>query len=343
MSAVEQVLPEIRERIQSYQGKSISEMGTKTNLINPMLESLGWDLGDLEQVHFEYRYRPAHNPVDYALMERRAPRLFVEAKALGTNLDDHRWADQIMGYTGVAGVGWVVLTDGNEYRIYNTHASVPVEQKLFRTIRLTDADDTWVTSSLDLISRAALRKNRLEAHWQQHFVDRQVESALKGLFAQEPDRSLVNVLQRRTKNLTRRDVADSLERVRAEFAFPLVPDSDPDPLPPPPPPPSPSGNELKLLIAARLVETPHELHTTYKRQRITAHVIADGGVVYREQKFSSLSSAAAAARRFVSGTPDARFPTNGWTFWKFTDSDGQIKLIDELRQQLRARRGSNES
>ena len=56
-----------------------------TNLINPMLDALGWDLGDLEQVRFEYRYRPAHNPVDYAHHgPRRTPHLFVEAKALGT-------------------------------------------------------------------------------------------------------------------------------------------------------------------------------------------------------------------------------------------------------------------
>ena len=38
-----------------------------------------------------------------------------------------------MGYAIVAGVEWVVLTDGNEYRIYNTHAPVPVAEKLFHS------------------------------------------------------------------------------------------------------------------------------------------------------------------------------------------------------------------
>ena len=37
-----------------------------------------------------------------------------------------------MGYASVAGVEWVVLTDGNEYRIYNSHATVPVEEKLLK-------------------------------------------------------------------------------------------------------------------------------------------------------------------------------------------------------------------
>ena len=79
----------------------------------------------------EYKIRKQDKPVDFALFLLRTPCLFVEAKGLSQNLDDRRWANQIMGYAGVAGVGWVVLTDGNEYRLYNSHAAVPIEEKLF--------------------------------------------------------------------------------------------------------------------------------------------------------------------------------------------------------------------
>lgn len=44
----------------------------------------------------------------------------------------------MLTYAVSAGVEWVVLTDGNEYRIYNAHAAVPIEQKLFRLVRVTD-------------------------------------------------------------------------------------------------------------------------------------------------------------------------------------------------------------
>jgi hypothetical protein len=54
---------------------------------------------------------------------------------LGENLDDRRWAGQIMGYAHVAGVKWVVLTDGDEYRLYNAYAEGPVEDKIFRKFR----------------------------------------------------------------------------------------------------------------------------------------------------------------------------------------------------------------
>ena len=132
--------PDIRGLIARYEGMGITEMETRASLINPMLNALGWRVGDLEQVRQEYRFQSSDNPVDYALMEGGKPSLFVEAKALGRNLGDHKWASQIMGYAIVAGVEWVVLTDGNEYRIYNTHAPVPVAEKLFHTVRVTDDD-----------------------------------------------------------------------------------------------------------------------------------------------------------------------------------------------------------
>ena len=335
MSAVQDVLPNLRGLIARYEGMGITEMETRASLINPMLNALGWRVGDLEQVRQEYRFQPSDNPVDYSLMEGGKPSLFVEAKALGKDLSDRKWASQILLYASMTGVAWVVLTDGNEYRIYNAHARVAVEQKLFGSIRLTDGDDTSVTETLDLISRAGLHQNRLEAHWQAQHVDRQVATVLKGLFDPEPDKLFVSWLLRRTRDLKQREVADSLRRVQPQFVFPLVHGSLPDVTPPPPPPPPPpSGSVLRQIIEAGLIRPRFALHTTYKRQEVTARVEADGAVTFRGHIFPSLSSAAAAARRYVSGTPDARFPTNGWTFWRFTDADGQIKPVDALREQL---------
>jgi hypothetical protein len=132
------VLDTVRERIARHQRENIGEQDTKAALIVPVLRALGWDVEDLEDVKLEYRRRPADNPVDYALFLLRSPRLFIEAKSLGARIDDGKWASQILAYATVAGVEWVALTDGNEWRIYNSHATVPVEQKLFRVVRIAD-------------------------------------------------------------------------------------------------------------------------------------------------------------------------------------------------------------
>ena len=119
MGELAQALDAVRKKIRRYQGKELNEQNTKTALVHPILRALGWDVGDLDEVQQEYKRRPRDKPVDYALLLLRAPRLFVEAKALGQNLNDRRWANQIMGYATVAGVEWVVLTNGDEYQIYN--------------------------------------------------------------------------------------------------------------------------------------------------------------------------------------------------------------------------------
>ena len=335
MSTVEKVLPEIRELIAHLQGQGVNEMNTRASLINPMLNALGWRVGDLRQVHLEFRYQPSDNPVDYALMEGEKPSLFVEAKALGKNLDDPKLAGQIMGYASVAGVDWVVLTDGNEYRIYKAHASVPIDQKLFRTIRLTD-DDDGVAEILGLLSPEGLQERRLEQYWQAQFVDRQVAIILEGLFDPEPDKLFVNWLVRRTTDLKQREVADSLRRVRVEFEFPSVPGSEPDPPPPPLPPPITSGNELKLLISARLIRPPFELHRTTLGKSLSARIETDGSVTFQEKRFRSLSMAGRAAR-IAAGFRGKNSNTNGWDFWRFIDADGEVRKIDFLRKRLRAR------
>ena len=140
MSELSEALDAVRKKIIRYRGKDLNEQNTKTALINPILKTLGWEVGDLDQVQQEYKRRKRDKPVDYALLLFREPRLFVEAKALGKNLDDRKWANQIMGYATVAGVEWVVITNGDEYRIYNALAPVPVEEKLFRKVCLSEQD-----------------------------------------------------------------------------------------------------------------------------------------------------------------------------------------------------------
>lgn len=153
----------------------IGEQNTKAGLIEPVIGALGWDLFDPDEVHREYRRRGADNPVDYALLLLRTPRLFIEAKGLGENLDDPRWANQTISYAAVAGVEWVALTDGSEWRVYNAHAPVPIEQKLFRAVRLEDDVDA-VVELLSLLSKDNMRDNRIEELWKGFFVDRQVHA-----------------------------------------------------------------------------------------------------------------------------------------------------------------------
>ncbi len=189
----------------------------------------------------EYRNHTSDNPADYALLLLGKPRLLVEAKGLAERLDDPRWANQTIAYATAAGVGWVVLTNGAEWRIYNAHAPVPLEQKLFRSINLRkvrDEGDDVAVRVLGLLAKESMRDNRIEELWTAHFVDRQVHEALDSLFsaggpanAGGPAEELVRLVWSRVKDgkydaqrLTMEDIQRSLARVQATFEFVMLRD-----------------------------------------------------------------------------------------------------------------------
>ncbi len=92
-----QTLVAVRRRIVRAKTAGLNEENTKATLIDPILRALGWDVEDIDEVAREYRVKSRDKPVDFALFVSCDLRLLIEAKALGENLDDRRWANQIMG------------------------------------------------------------------------------------------------------------------------------------------------------------------------------------------------------------------------------------------------------
>jgi hypothetical protein len=90
------------------------------------------------------------------------------------------------------------------------------------------------------------------------------------------------------------------------------------------------------LIEAGLIEPPFDLTTRYKGRDLSARIELDGRVSCLGETYDSVSLAAAMARRSVIGAPSGRkYPqTNGWTFWRFRDSDGQPRELNALRERF---------
>jgi len=351
LDELRQALASVKNKIARHRSKGINEQNTKSALIQPVLRALGWDVEDLDDVQMEYKRRPSDKPVDYALMLLRNPRLFVEAKALGQSLDDRKWAGQIIGYASVAGVEWVAITNGDEYRIYNAHAAVPVEEKLFRKVQVSD-ESTNAADTLSLLSKARIRENEIDVLWNAHFVDRQVRAAVEELFATdpEPNASLVRLVARNVKNLTAGDIKASLRRAQVQFDFPVDPAAvkfAPKPVSAEQRPPRKRkagkkerqkayiGISLSQIIEAGVITPPLTIFKKYRGQEFEATVQSDGAVAFNGAVYSSPSKAADEARRLVvGGTPH----TNGWDFWQYRDKSGKNVRLDAARQEYLARR-----
>ena len=354
MADLEQALVAVRDRIARHQRENIGEQDTKAALIVPVLRALGWDVEDLEDVKLEYRRRPSDNPVDYALFLLRTPRLFIEAKSLGAHLDDGKWAAQILAYATVAGVEWVALTDGNAWRIYNSHAAVPVEQKLFRVVHIADPDD-HAEETLRLLAKTQMADHLIDDLWKSDFVDRQIRDALQRLFGPEPDPSLVRLVRAKAPALAPVEVRKSLGRLRTTFDFPVVSTpaeriertSEPRPARPRPaeavPVPKTAGSgtpwrhvSLADVIAAGLIRIPIEIEHRFRGVELRARIEGPSRIVFQGNAYDSLSTAGGVARKSIAGPfPGRDIPqTNGWTFWENRGPDGGLRLLDGLRREV---------
>lgn len=348
-------IKEMAAKAARYREKRLGEQDTKASLVAPILEALGWDTRDPEQVRHEYRTDAKDNPVDYAMLLMNQPRLMVEAKGLGESLADRKWVGQILGYAAVAGVVWCVLTDGDEYQIYNSHAPVDASEKLLCRVRLSAVTVDEAAEVLDLLSRRNLEDNSLDALWKAQFVDRKVLKVLDDLF-RGPDKQLVRLIRRMEPGVTPREILDSLRRLTVRIEQPPIrftgrpakratPNALTTPATRRSKPAKPSGHHgprkkpaaypvnLSDLIGAGLLPAPVRLFRKSLGKVLEAVVEPDGRVSFAGTTYDTCSTAAAHARGSITGRP---MSTNGWAFWQ-VERGGRTMTLEEVRAAYLAR------
>jgi hypothetical protein len=254
-------------------------------------------------------------------------------------------------------VQWAVLSNGDEYRIYNAAAPIPVEEKLFRTVRISTDDEGLVLGSLSLLSKANLQDKKIGRLWASHFVDRQVKSTLEEmLHPEEPAKSLIRAIKKLSGGRLRAtEIQASLRRARLQLDFP----EEPEPVASAGDPPAVSrgrvkaaiteqgskrhrsavGVSLQALIGEGVLRTPAQLSATYRGQELTATVNVDGTVNYGGRQFKSPSHAAGVARKALYKGSLGLPSTNGWVFWQVRDPDGGALIpLGGLRERLLLKR-----
>jgi hypothetical protein len=265
-----------------------------------------------------------------------------------------------LSYATVAGIEWCVLTDGDEYRFYNSTAPVDAEEKLFCQIRLSQADEVAAANTLGLISRSNMEGNILDDLWSAHFVDRRVKNAIQDLFKTK-DRALIRLIRSRAPRLTPKEIIDSLRRLdfRIEsdtpiFALPVHADSEaalPQAAAPRTRTGKPKGRKtgskqrtkvrygvtLKDLIAAGLLKPPVKLFRKTLSVLLEATVTANGAVEFEGKSYATCSTAAEYARSKATGRI---MHTNGWSFWQLIDSKGKKRTLLDIRREFIESRGS---
>lgn len=114
----------LRKRIHAHRAYLEGyETRTRQSLIDPMLRELGWNVEDPHSVELEYKVEKER--LDYVLMGSDEPIAVIEAKVLGTLLDDQA-TKQALGYANMAGIPYMALTNGDHWRMLEVFRPVPI-------------------------------------------------------------------------------------------------------------------------------------------------------------------------------------------------------------------------
>jgi len=218
MDQLRHKIDELRGKLDALRRHDLKETPTRTIVIDPLLEALGWDVRDPDEVQLEYPTVDGKS-VDYALKINKKPVLLVEAKPLGDSLTDVKAITQVVGYAANDGVDWCVLTNGVKWQVYRSVEKCPAPEKLMFEVPLDPNDSGGMqvhqlASQLWRISRDEMAKGTLDGLGERTFTDGKVRKALNSIM-HNPPRQFLNLIRATSGDnaLSPQRIKESLQRV----------------------------------------------------------------------------------------------------------------------------------
>ena len=107
-------------RVEHWKNEPPTEEATKTALILPFIQMLGYDIFDPTEVVPEFTAdigTKRGEKVDYAIMQQGKPAILFECKKFGADLSKEA-VSQLVRYFGVTATRFGILTDGINYRFF---------------------------------------------------------------------------------------------------------------------------------------------------------------------------------------------------------------------------------
>lgn len=109
----------LSKRVKKIVDNLSTEEATKTSIIMPFFQILGYDIFNPEEFLPEYTADVGikkGEKVDYAIMENGQPLILIEAKSANQKLEKHD--SQLFRYFGTTPAKFAILTNGINYRFY---------------------------------------------------------------------------------------------------------------------------------------------------------------------------------------------------------------------------------
>ena len=166
-----------------------NEEMTKQALIIPFVQILGFDVFNPIEVRPEYSAdfgKKKGEKVDYALFKDNEPIIFIEAKAVNENLNNHD-AQLSRYFNSATEVKLAILTNGVEYRFFtDLNANNVMDDTPFLKINLLDLKDSEI-ENLNNLRKENFDKESLISYAEELVYTSTLNDTLRNLFSNPSD------------------------------------------------------------------------------------------------------------------------------------------------------------
>ncbi len=218
MKGIVKCIEFLRIQLERHRKTGLKEYPTRTIFIDPMLEALGWDVRDPDEVQLEHPTVDGKS-VDYAMKVNRKVVLHVEAKQLGDPLDDVKLITQVVGYAANDGIEWCVLTNGVRYKVYKASEKASAPEKLLFEVSIepNDSDGSSLqelAKQFNRLSRDSIATGQLDKLGAEIFTTGKVRKALDRLFT-EASPSLIRLIRKSMadQSVTPSQITQAIRRI----------------------------------------------------------------------------------------------------------------------------------
>jgi len=193
--AIKALIEELRNTSQIYQ---FDEATTKQAIILRLLNILGWNVFDINEVKPEYSM--AGKRVDYALLVNSHIMAFIEVKKISEDLEAHQ--KQLLNYSFQAGVKSSILTNGLAWWFYLPLKEGSWDQRKFYAIDLIQQDIEDIAQKfIDFLSKENIQSGHAISTAEKIYKGRIREIEIKknmprawNKLVSEPDELLIELL-----------------------------------------------------------------------------------------------------------------------------------------------------
>ncbi|MHA1196933.1 MAG: type I restriction endonuclease [Promethearchaeota archaeon] len=209
---------ELKEKIRRLRNEDVNEANTRSNLIDLLLNYLGWDIHNFEEVEKE-RQVLSGTIVDYALKINNDIKIYIEAKRINNDLKNFKEISDAIRYANDDGIEWLIMTNGDKYNIYKVLEPGNLNDKLVLRIKISDENNL---EFFDYFKKENVQNNILDTELNRYLITNKVIKSLNDIFANQNEEFL-NLLKEIIRGLDQEQITEALTNIDYSFSNTLLP------------------------------------------------------------------------------------------------------------------------